>query len=1019
MSGPTTAPLKINKPGDPDYCASCDRTGLAILVALYGVIPEQNYSVARSQGYDWVTYLEADFTPFFGDFDQNKYLSSRKLADANTFGSSQCSHYVLRRPRKGYLYVYYPSDKTWDLYTVQSDGRLLLMQSDLHHAMGKGDVACARFVSSPSNLLLIVDPKTHPDFWVAFSDAQWTQAVRKDVAANPDQFMKHVVIDGKKNLVSFDGAEFIKNTVLGFQDRPLLQTHDQEAYPRTPMVAPGNIYNALVAHNQPFNATGLMLLLEDDIGIATQLNFERNCALVDIMGEGKGYTEDDRNKMDTAGLLDSIKDIVGDEQWSRMKKHMKSGEFDTFLTKYKKCTDAQADFSSYSHDYTVWMQFLVSRKHYKLFDPNVPAIGLELGRIVADLYEGCGLTQNEFDKVLKPQLAGDVTDPTQLFWRGATANNNKVLTLLVDNSVDKALVEGTKKLTETKEQVNLLTELREAKAEAAERNEASWARLARVIASRAKRLHDQDAKTFRRTIRRIQAVTLTTENMAVLELKVQGDAAAYLQQLRQASMNGGKVKVTPKNSTQIAALSELLVANWKPGQPVPAGLNEATKTLGIGPDELPPSTTMEVGEKGASVSSIHTLIGLNAGLAALKAMAFVASVHELGLDISQTASGKSVDQTRLLKDMFEAGAGLLGAASAGFEIGAAAKQLATGGAKSATFWRLSLLAGGLGFAASIFESAAGVTEAAKLWSEHDKGAGVTKGAGAVLGTTSAATGYMALRMTARAALEAAARQAGLGVAGEAAAELAVASTAARGGAVAASEAPPAAMILTIISGITWAASLFLDIWSKYLTTTPFEKWADRCFLGEHKGKWGHAYTDVKDQLDDILRVFYTVKLEGPSAFGLDNAMEITVPAFGEASELVIMVTADNYSVGHFDISGKGLTSNGVPKLQNLARPPQDLIVHAEAKREDEGLRIEIRVGGEDSKWLEDAKQAGLNILMPWRSTYNTAKGLIKGLPKAKVQYFPNVAAYPRFWVDERSAEEVAEEKEKAVANGKK
>ncbi|MEY2153020.1 toxin VasX [Rhodanobacter sp. 115] len=160
-----------------------------------------------------------------GSFDRHGYLAARKLAQSGTETRLNCSHYVVRRLRKGYLYVYYPQDKSWDYYATQSNGQLERMQADLHHGLGRSDAACARFAATSSNLLLTIDdPQRHPEFWVAFSEAPWTQAVRNQVAANPSAFMQHV--DIPKDLLAFDGADLIKNTVLGFQNKPLPRLND-------------------------------------------------------------------------------------------------------------------------------------------------------------------------------------------------------------------------------------------------------------------------------------------------------------------------------------------------------------------------------------------------------------------------------------------------------------------------------------------------------------------------------------------------------------------------------------------------------------------------------------------------------------------------------------------------------------------------------------------------------------------------------------------------------------------------
>jgi hypothetical protein len=989
-------------PGGKDTCPSCDKKGMAILVALYGVIPTQHFGHAQTEGLDWVSYADPGSM-----FDQDNYLGQRKLAESKSGTMLECSHYIVRRLRKGYLYVYYPDDQSWEAYAVQTDGRLLRMQLDMLHAMGKGDVACSRFQHEAGALLLTVDTKKHPVFWAAFSDAAWTRNVREKVVVPAlANYMKRVTVASKEHLVAIGDEGTLKNAVMGFQERPLTETANREAYPRPPKTAAAGVYQTMASLNKDFNNDGFILPLEDDVGITTQLNFSRNLALIDIMGEGDGYTELDKNKMVTAGLLGNIKDIVGDD-WSRVEKQLVPGQFDKYLEKYKRCEDARADYDSYSNDYIKWIQHLLTRKIHKLFDADVPQMGISLAKIVADVFEGSGLSKTEFNQVLLPQLVADVNDEKQLLWRGAAANDKALLALLTNVTIDKAIIEGRKKFAEATEQVNMLNELSEAKTHAAKLNQAQWSRLARLIASRARSLRDANPKAFRRTIRRIQSVTLTTENMGVLEVAMQGDASGYLQQLRNALAGGAKVKLTPKNQGQIAALSELMVATWPPGEPMPPGLNQLTKELGIGANELPPSTTTKIHESAPGKASMRALVGLNAGLAALQAFSLYASLKELGVDIGEARATGDANWARMAKETLEASAAFLGAASAGYEVQATLRQIASTGTKTANYFKLSLTASKLVTATSIIEGVLQIADGVELLNGGDTSAGASKVVAGTAGGASGITGYIAVRMIARAGIEEAAKKAAIGTAGEVAADIAAGSAVARGGAVVTTEAAPVAMWLTVISIGLWAVSLGFYQWSKYLTTTPLEKWAFRCFLGKRqKGKWGGPYDEIKDQFDALLHLFYTVKIEKPSAFGSSNNIEITVPVFGDGSELDIKVDAPVASgrttVAQYSIKGTGLAPGAIPILKNLARVQKDTEIHSEVKREGEGLVVKVHVGAEG--WMNTIKAA-------------TWDALVSGVPSPEVKYWPNRAAYDGFYVDGRTPEEVEESETKNKEKG--
>jgi len=1015
-------------PGNREDCPSCDKTGLAILVTLFGVIPTQNYGDAQRHGYDWVSYMERDSSPFASSFDPDHYLDARKLEEAKSGNMLECSHYVARRLRQGYLYVHYPDDKSWEAYAVQPDGRLLRMQLDMVHAMGKGDAACLRFKREAGPFLLTVDAKKHPVFFCGFSDAPWTRHVREEVVQpNPAAYMKRVTIDSQRDLVSFEGDNFIKNTVLGFQDHPMTATVEREVYPRVPCASAKSVYDTMLGLNKPMGKGGLILALEDDIGIATQLNFLRNMALIDIMGEGDGYTEADKNKMVTAGMLDSLKNILGDS-WNRLEKHLAKGQFTSYLEKYTRCEESKANFDTYSADYTRWMQYLLTKKHHRVFDPNVARIGLQLAEIVVGLFQGSGLTQNEFDKVLQPQFSADATADNQLFWRGAAANDNKLLALLANTSIDRSIIEGNKKYREVSEQIAMLQEVREAKTEAAKLNEAAWSQLARVLTSRAQRLHAKDAKAFRRAMRRIQAITLVTENVGVLQTARNGDATGYLQTLleqqERSNRTGKPIRFTPKNRGQTATLIEVVTGQWRPGEAMPASMQEAANALGVSAKDLPKNKTVEVHESAASKGSMRGLIGLNAGLAAVQAFALYASLKELGVDIDNIRSGK-VEVARLTKDLFEASAAVAGSLAASFELAAVRLQLTNTGVKTVKYWVLSRTAAKLVLYASIFETIAGANDAVELWNNKDKAAGAMKGASTALGAASGVTGYAAVRMVARAGLEEAAKRAAVGTAGEIAAEAATGAAVARGGAVVSSEVPPAAMVLTVVSTALWIASIATDMLSKYLVTTPLEKWADRSFVGLHQSgnkvmgmhtsTWGKPFTSASEQLDALLRLLYAAKVEQPSSMSLSNTTEITVPAFGVASELDINVhgskSGAQAAIGRYQIQGKNLAPGAVPVMTNLTHSTSGIALEAEAEREGEGLKITLHIG---AGWMEKTSHAFVNALMPLTPVYNDSKANI-GAPKVDIQYWPNRAAYPTFSVDGRDSEEEGKEEESEAA----
>jgi len=1000
-------------PSAADKCPTCDRTGLSILVVLYGVIPTQNYGASFRDGTD---YLNGQITL---SFDHNRYLSARPLNKAKAGGGLECSQYTLRRLRKGYLHVYYPDDSSWERYDIQSDGRLLRMQLDAARPMGIGDAACKRFVNGVDALLFKVNSKQHPVFWIGFSDVAWTRKIR-DLVKQSDNLSRYMTQVDTANhagspMQAIGDARFITDIVAGFQTRPQTDTLAREAYPRSRSSVPAEtLFDSMASANQRYdpqgNIAGLLLPLPDTVGIVTQLNFARNLAYLDIMGEGEGYSDLDRQKMNTAALLDNIKESSSDA-WSRIEDDIKLDEFESYREKFFRCWDSQRNFQTYSADYMMWMEHLHSLQLHQLFDSDHIQTCLSLSRIAADVYEGCGMTEKEFDNILLPQLQADADAAEQLFWRGATANEPSLLGQLTNPAVDKTLLEGSKKFGEVSEQIGLLNDVSAAKAKAAQMNRESWARLSRVLASRARRLHDKDPKTFRRTMRRIQAVTLQTEGLGILEHAPHTDASGYLTQLRGAIGSKdpatAKIKYTPRNNGQIAALSELVVTTWRAGQPMPKGLETAVTQLNLAVDELPASTIIEVKESVATAKSLHGALRLNAGLAALQAFGLVNSLKALSIDLAE-AQAKGPNWERLSKDIGEVSVAMLGLAAGAIEAVAITNQLAANGTKTVRFWKLSRTAGFIGMLGSAVEGGFQINEGISLWHDGDSGAGALKGVAGISSITSGGLAYAATRILAREAI----KRAALGATAEIAMGAAAASTATRAGAVVSAEAPPVALWLGIASAALWAASIGAEWWSKYLTTVPLEKWADRSYLGNRTGKWGPAFTSGTNELHNLLRHLYAIEVDKPSALDLRLKFEIQVPVWGNASRI-------DLAIKH---GGKVLRSYAYENANTGTAARWELQLHNESPNElfngygeavGEGAKFTIEVG--DQSLSGALTKAISNMITPVM-----IGRMFSGAPTIEVKYWPNLIAYPGFMIDDRSAEDVEKEEiEKAEQAGNK
>ena len=977
--------------GQGESCPSCDKTGLAVLVALWAVIPPQNYPASIRENKNYVNHSAA--AAMFGE---GSYLTDRPLNRAKAGGSLECSQYVLRRLRKGFLHVYYPSDNQWEVHEVQADGRLLRVNLDSPRPMGKGDAACKRFNTSSSSFLLTVDAKKHKAFKIGFSDAFWTASIRNKLAGDPmlaAKFMKEVDCS---NPASMGGglhpaqAQMIEDTVLGFQARPQTDTIPQEFYSRPKSIAASTVHGSMVTLNRAFDPSGkvqgVLLPLHDDIGIATQLNFARNRALTDIMGESEAYKEIDRQKMDAAALLDNIRQSSADV-WSRIDDDIDLGAFESYLAKYVACAEATANFNVYSADYTGWMDFLSSKPYSTLFDPELPASCAKLAEISAALYVGCGQTKDEFNKVLLKALAENPEDGNHLFWRGAAANDQGVLSLLLDPSIDKTLVDSQKKFDELKGQRELLGEIKAARANAAAANAAHWDQLAALLNSRARRLRDANPKAFRRTMRRIQALTLHHNGMGVLEVALEGDVSGYLRQLRNAASatpNAQNIRITPRNAGQIRALSHLIAASWKPGEPIPAALRDAQVTLGIGADELPPYSVTNIENPKESIAALKKVGALTAGMGALQAFSLFTSLQKLGVDLAEAqASGPNMG--RITRDVGEATAALLSVVAVSMELRAITETARNSGAKNARAYGLGVTAARLGMIAAAIEGGFQIYDSTLLWEQGDKTASLLKGVAGGSSIASAGLGYAATRMIAR--------QAAVGIAGEVAASAAAASAVTRGGAVVTVEAPPVALWLSIASIGLFAVSVGADGYSKYFTTIPMEKWADRTFLGKRSGKWGKPFATSKEQLETLLRELYAIKISTPGYFDALLKFEVEVPVWGTESEIDLELKLDGKVLRRYIYKPGGAPIDSPTWQLHVKEGDGKEGFRGTGTAKGQGAVFAIEMG--DQSWQEAAKNVVLGVVTPIARA-------ISGIPSIAVKYSPNTAAHAGFVIDGKS-----------------
>jgi hypothetical protein len=256
----SAAGSSIAKPGQ---CSMCKKTGLPILPVRYS-------AVAATKAHD-ISGLPKLMGSTFGD----------KVVGV----AAKKANYVLRSVRFGYINVFYPKKKKWQVFAVTQEGYIFEVPLDLElnrsqeppfSCVQPGHIQLAQFIT-------IDDAPNAGTVYLAFSDERWDKSVREQYTSNVegcrDKRMQpfnasgwfngkthqpHAeLIDSGLNLVAeyhANAGKYVAVSAFPFTDRSAQLTDLKQSM------------NKLVPHK------GLVFALWDPVGITMELNIEQKAA---------------------------------------------------------------------------------------------------------------------------------------------------------------------------------------------------------------------------------------------------------------------------------------------------------------------------------------------------------------------------------------------------------------------------------------------------------------------------------------------------------------------------------------------------------------------------------------------------------------------------------------------------------------------------------------------------------------------------------------------------------------------
>lgn len=435
-----------------DQCACEVATGLAILPVVSTVLP----NAMRSDG-----IAATMFSP---------ELRAALTGLDNALTSRDLTHHwhVMRALPAGYLYIFDPATRTWISYAVDVAGQLRKMPPAELPAQPPLPATCFRSSNhSAMRQMFSLDPAKTPEVWIAYSRYRWTMQVLKAYADDTDgcrtQRMLRLdvayaasggtlgggsPIPNSRRMVPNLGnyvADYASSSVVAEINKSLAEpVHARSPSVQVPSMPtdPGaDVANEMARISAKTDTpTGIILLLDDTVGVTAQLNFSRSQAAANAaLTAGMGDPDRARRRV-VADVIEGLRASAeanpgpwwnrnyGPERYLRHidqaawhEARAESGQFKSLL-----------DWATrISQDYVTVKESQRWKDIQRFdFDPDDAASAADHEQMVAWCVAGSGLCKEEREQVWDAVLALDDTDENNWLSRALSVQNKGVQELM-------------------------------------------------------------------------------------------------------------------------------------------------------------------------------------------------------------------------------------------------------------------------------------------------------------------------------------------------------------------------------------------------------------------------------------------------------------------------------------------------------------------------------------------------------------------------------------------------------------